>query len=627
MRFKKFYSHFSFKTRLGLAFCFFVILFVGFAGFLVAEYHQFSAGGSEIARRSHDEMTRAMEMQDALSQIARLASMGEVNPSEITHFRRLVSQSREEARDPEIAREASKIEDRFNQFVDAISNNKSGVAWNEVKKAYYDEVAAEVGALTEQSQSSIYALADSLKQKQARALQVVVISVLTFIAMLTLAAYQFISLIANPLVSMARFIDEIDVENSETISVPIMGSAPEIAMLGRAFGRLLDRLQVYRALNLRRLLSEKRRADIIAASISDGIFLLRGQEVLYTNPVAGLILKSDGERAKRVVLSAVTQSMPVEYSVETDDGRHHFLIQAFPISHQLIDEMGDQGTFEVAGEFRATTIVVAQDVTIVKESQDAKGHFLATLSHEVKTPVTSLTLATRMLLRSIDNFESPTQKSLIKTCTEDVDRLRGLLDDLLTVSRFDSLTQKIELQHTDFAKLLKHSVQSFSLQSGEKGIKISTEILNPARRSLIIPMDPMKMTWALTNLLTNAVRHSPRNSEVQVRLEVKDDALEVRVRDSGPGIDKRRLERIFDKFSSFYDIRVARSGSVGLGLSIAREIIQAHGGRIWATSEIGQGAEFGFILPLKQGLSVTSSSSNNNMTSKGASSGTSARSG
>jgi two-component system sensor histidine kinase VicK len=174
---------------------------------------------------------------------------------------------------------------------------------------------------------------------------------------------------------------------------------------------------------------------------------------------------------------------------------------------------------------------------------------------------------------------------------------------------------------------LKHAVQSFQRQAREKDIGLSIEIINVDRRPLTISMDPTKIAWAVSNLLTNALRHSPRGSKVLVRLEAKPDVIEVRVRDSGPGIDKRRLERIFDKFTSFYDIRVARSGSAGLGLSIAREIIQAHGGGIWATSEIGEGAEFGFALPFKQHFSALNGENVNVLSTKGASSGTSARSG
>ena len=625
-RYEKAIRGFSLKFRLAATFALFALMSLAFASFLMIEYHSIAIGGAEIARRSHDEISRVLQMQDSLGEIERLAAAGEVNSIEISHFRRLVAQVRLLSEDTETGRSADDIESKFDQFVDAIASPGTARKSSGIKQAYYDDVVAAVGALTERNQSSIYELADTLRQKQAHALQIGLVSTAFFLIILGFTGYRLISYITSPLMTMARFIEGVDVESGAAVSVPLFGSAPEIALVARSFERLLERLRVYRALNLRRLLSEKRRADIIAASISDGIVLLKGHEVLYANPVAELILKAQfsgaqagaASRGMRALLSAVTRTIPVEFSMEMEDGTRHFLIQSFPISHELIDKMGGEQIMNMAGEFQATTIVVAQDVTIVKESQEAKGHFLATLSHEVKTPVTSLTLATRMLLRSVDQFPNPTQRSLIRTCTEDVDRLRVLLDELMTVSRFDSLTQKIQLQETDFAKLMKHAVQSFREQAREKEIDLSIEVRNEEHRSAMLSIDPPKVAWAISNLLINALRHSPRGSKVVALVEVKPEWIEVRIRDSGPGIDKRRLERIFDKFSSFYDIRVARSGSAGVGLSIAREIVQAHGGRIWAVSEVGDGAEFGFALPFKR--------SDTELSSKGALSGASSRS-
>jgi signal transduction histidine kinase len=174
------------------------------------------------------------------------------------------------------------------------------------------------------------------------------------------------------------------------------------------------------------------------------------------------------------------------------------------------------------------------------------------------------------------------------------------------------MIQQLEFQNIDLVKLLKNSVQSFQVQARQRDISLT--FLAQGRnegekiaKNLTVPMDPSKIAWAISNLLTNALRHTPRGGTVETRLiHTSDDLVEVRVKDSGPGIELKRQSRIFDKFSSFYDIRVARSGSTGAGLSIAREIVTAHGGRIWVSSEPGQGAEFGFTLPLKRKLSESS---------------------
>jgi signal transduction histidine kinase len=237
-------------------------------------------------------------------------------------------------------------------------------------------------------------------------------------------------------------------------------------------------------------------------------------------------------------------------------------------------------------------------VTLVKESQEAKSHFLGTLSHEIKTPITSLTMATRLLRKSSSQFANPSLRHLIELCVDDVDRLRSLLDDLLNVSRFDILTQELDLKEVDIAKLILHSVRSFQLQAGMKGVEINYQNQKPGT-PIILGVDATKIAWAFSNLLTNALRHTPRGGKVSISLAVTAENVEVRVQDTGPGIERSRQTRIFDKFRPYYDLRIARSGSVGAGLAIAKELVVAHGGRIWVSSELGHGAEFGFTLPLR----------------------------
>lgn len=362
--------------------------------------------------------------------------------------------------------------------------------------------------------------------------------------------------------------------------------------------------------DLQQLLFERNCSAFVASQISDGICLLQGNEVLYANPIAIRILEYGGLRSASqssnrslrlrestlpgespspvsagasAILTAISRSMPTEWMMEENGRKKYYVFQVSLISNSQI-------------------LVLAQDVTLVKESQEAKGHFLATLSHEIKTPVTSIMMGIRLLDRMANSPKKDPAAlaqagALIKTCVEEVDRLKKLLDDFMNLSHLDTLEQNIENKSVDFVKLVRNAVQNFYGEAIERGVSLKFNVISQ-QKNLWMSVDPAKMTWALSNLLTNAIRHTPRGGAVDTTLEIYDERVEVRVKDTGPGIDRSRQEKIFEKFSPHYDIRIGRSGSVGVGLSIAREIISAHGGRIWVSSELGEGAQFSFTLPL-----------------------------
>jgi signal transduction histidine kinase len=654
-------QNFSLKRRVLLVFSGLVCFSVSVTLFLVIQQGRTSARNAQVAAESRRQILLGSEILDALSEIDQRARLGEATSWEIKRFRELTHNYSSEFKDSVEAQSLlNRLDFRFETYVQALSG-ADPIRGDEHRRAllrtYYQDVANTVNALIELNANSTFRTLHEINVWQEQTSRTALYCVAIFVLLSAFAGYLVIAVVTGPLNSLVHFLDRVNVEDDLPEEIPQLDSyAPEIASVAKSFEQLLQRLRGYRALNVRRLLIEKRRADIIAASISDGIFLLRGDEILYVNPVAQRMLESNREartatsgmtpvgmslralaeesqtplgashdsaenpndseekdnrsaRCARAILASVSQTMPVEMEVEERDRKFYYLIQAYPISYDLIEQIEHsvKGSLEqILDRFQANTIVVAQDVTLVRESQEAKGHFLATLSHEIKTPVTSLTMATRLLSKMIHEIPNASHRNLIHTCVEDVDRLRRLLDDLLTISRFDLMIQQLEFQNIDLVKLLKNSVQSFQVQARQRDTSLTfvaqgrTQEDRPPK-NLMVTMDPSKIAWAISNLLTNALRHTPRGGAVEARLICSgEDWVEVRVKDSGPGIELKRQGRIFDKFSSFYDIRVARSGSTGAGLSIAREIVTAHGGRIWVSSEPGQGAEFGFTLPMRR---------------------------
>jgi signal transduction histidine kinase len=614
-------SRLSLKGRLAVAFSGLMFFAMWFAFALMFRQHQMAVEGGGLAVSAHEAMSVAIQARESLSEIERKVSIGEFPQSEVDHFNRLIVVLSQKFDHDQSKNIINKIQETFGLYVGhLLAFADQGEAYSQDHRELYEEVAAAVGSYVEMNENSVYNLAENLQEQQERAMQFAMILLFGFMFLGLVASFRVISYITNPISNLVRVVDDLNLEEDPPMNLPKLNTEiPEVGLLARSFERLFQRLRGYRALNIRRLLIEKRRADIIAASISDGIFLLRGNEIIYVNPIAERILglppsgfsklnkqqqvsEIQNKSGFKAVMDAVSRTLPVEFSLETEERKYHYLIQSFPISYDLIEKIEHSvggSVEEILEKFQANTLVLAQDVSLVRESQEAKSHFLATLSHEVKTPVTSLTMATRLLKKSIDQFPNPTHKSLITTCADDVDRLRILLEDLLNVSRFDTLAQNLEIQKIDLGKLLNHSVQSFQLQAKERGIELILQVINHGK-PLVVAMDATKVAWALSNLMTNALRHTPRGGRVDVKLEAFEEWAEVRVRDTGAGIDRHRQERIFDKFNPYYDLRIARSGSVGAGLAIAREIVTAHGGRIWVVSEPGHGAEFCFTLPTKR---------------------------
>ena len=621
----------SLKVRLGLLFSSLMALTICFFAIILYQQHALARHNRQVSDSGAQGFVWTERLSDQLLQVERVRLLGQGGDAEIVQVRALIQQIATLPLPAPDGERLGLIRSGFESFLESTDLGVPQGQAREILRKFSPIVLAS-SELDRSVQARAEQASREMDRKLDRALKTGVFVLSIFLMMAIFFTLRIISATTEPLTELSRVLDEVRVEDDLEAQLPkLEWNIPEISRVASSFEQLLQRLRGYRALNVRRLLIEKRRADVIAAAISDGIFLLRGDELMYANPVGEKILgiptgqtrkgmrisqvleSRDGEitgvskfetagmRSFVALSRAISSTIPVELEVSVEENRKlHFLLQAFPISDEIIEQVEHSlhGPVErLLDRWQSNTLVLARDVTLVHESQEAKSHFIATLSHEVKTPVTSLTMATRLLKKSVDQIPNPNHRALIQTCAEDVDRLRGLIEDLLSVSRFDSLTQRLEVKEVDIGKLVRQSVQFYQPEAFSRGVEMSTQVVTQGV-PFKINMDATKISWALSNLLINALRHTPKGGKVATTVTLEGDRIEVRVRDNGPGIDKGRLDKVFDKFNAFYDLRVARTGSVGMGLAIAREIITAHGGKIWVTSESGHGAEFCFNLPV-----------------------------
>lgn len=228
----------------------------------------------------------------------------------------------------------------------------------------------------------------------------------------------------------------------------------------------------------------------------------------------------------------------------------------------------------------------------LENQRDLRHRSMADLAHELRTPLTVLQID----LESIEDGLSEPTPEVVKGLQVEVIHLKHLVEDLRTLSLMDAGELEMTFHAVDMVELVKGIVGRFQGPAGEKDINMLVETDIPR---LLVDADDHRLAQVLINLLSNAIRHTPAHGMVVVHLYEEKGQAVVTVQDNGDGIDVQHLPHIFERLYRADNARDRLSGGSGLGLSIARSLVEAHGGKIWAQSEPDQGALFGFKIPKK----------------------------
>ena len=379
-------------------------------------------------------------------------------------------------------------------------------------------------------------------------------------------------------------------------------SNDEIGQLSREFNKMTERLHQFEQMNIERILSEKRKSEAIVQSISDGLVVtdaLLG--VLHLNRVARDLFGVAGAEPEGKALSAVIK-----------DGRIVSLLTDYAATGQGPAQPQKPLSFQ-SGEmvlyFRPRVsrihdaegnvfglLLVLQDVTQFEELDRMKSDFIATLSHEFRTPVTSINMSVDILGREILGALNDRQKELVESAKEDSQRLAKLARELLQLSRLEAGRVELRDEHLDIGSVVRSAVRSLQLQFQDKGVLLETDV-EEGLPSLVA--DEQQLSSVITNLASNALKFTGAGGTVTVRARRDRDTITIAVEDTGQGIPREHLDDIFDKFVQVKRSSESTPGSVGLGLAIAKEVVELYGGKIWAESEPGRGSTFTFRLPVR----------------------------
>jgi two-component system, NtrC family, sensor histidine kinase KinB len=374
----------------------------------------------------------------------------------------------------------------------------------------------------------------------------------------------------------------------------------EIGELGREFNKMTERLRTYEQLNIHQLIAEKKKSETIVESIADPVIVTdqRGALMLM-NQAAATVFDVHGSNWQAKPLREVIGNQSWAEVLEPNGSqrtekenrdqlfafvRNNVTLYFRPRQAQIVDEQGNvQGI-----------VTLLQDVTRFKDLDRMKSEFIATVSHELRTPLTSLSMGIDILSEGVVGSVNQRQKDLLVAAKDDSERLRKLVKGLLDLSKLESGKYEMKKELVDFRTLVAEAVRPLRLPFEEKQIHLELEV--PERLPNYFA-DPHQLMWVVTNLLSNALRYTDRGGKVHLGAKEEEGRLLVTVTDTGHGIPREHQETVFDKFVQVKSSTETTPGSVGLGLAIAREVVEAHGGRIWLESTVGVGSTFFFTLP------------------------------
>ncbi|MDX9788713.1 MAG: HAMP domain-containing sensor histidine kinase [Desulfobacterales bacterium] len=236
--------------------------------------------------------------------------------------------------------------------------------------------------------------------------------------------------------------------------------------------------------------------------------------------------------------------------------------------------------------------ILAGEKEKVRHSEEAKGRFIADISHQLKTPMTSLAMSTGMLHARGDALNAEKRAKLVATAYEDCTRLAALINELVDISRLEAMSRPRPKETLDINVVIRECIAPLRNQAEEKGIHLDIEISEPLPQ---VTIDSFRFPWVITNLVGNALRYTGPGGRIELKVFKRGGRFYFQCTDTGSGIDPKYLPHIFDRFTQFSER--GKSGTIGLGLAIVKDIIEQHGGDVEVKSRLGEGTTFTFWIP------------------------------
>ena len=410
------------------------------------------------------------------------------------------------------------------------------------------------------------------------------------------------SSVNKPIIELAKAIEEIANHNYEK-RLDLTGNS-EFAEVTKNFNRMAKRLSDYHASTLSEMMAAKKYMETIINSLSepiigldremktlfinnealnvlnltrDDILQKSAQEVALRNDLMRRLLRGLDERTTKQEPSAEGKKEALK--IYADNKESFFQVKYMDITRPAKDGV----TIEHAGY-----VIMLKNITEFQELDTAKNTFISTISHELKTPISAIMMSLNLLNDKRVGDLNPEQAELSESIKENSERLLSITGELLNMTQVESGKLQLKPKITKPIELIEYAIKANRVQAEKFAIQIEVEYPEEGKIGKLF-VDSEKIAWVLTNLLSNAIRYSAEHGRVIIGARQIDQHIELYVTDFGRGIDPRYHKSIFDHYFRVPGTKIQGSG---LGLSISKDFMEAHGGTIQVESELGKGSTF-----------------------------------
>jgi signal transduction histidine kinase len=555
------------KIFLGLVFLFsLIILMGGTGGYYI---HKITEESKDILKDNYESVKHAREMLELEERMAA------GNTAAIHEFENILEQQEQNVTE---AGEKLLTQD-IRKSLDGYKSLKAGNA---------PLIRKELYLLMDVNMEAIRRKNEEVQHRSERVLSSLVLTGMLCMLIGLSFIVNFPGYVANPIRTLIRGIRQIANKNYDQRLD--FTSNDEFGELAVAFNGMAEKLHEYDNSNLAKVMFEKKRIETIINQMKDGIIGLDvNKNILFVNSVAEELLGMREREMQERTVAELTAGNSLLKKILTEDAAPKEL------SIRLGEKPGffSKESFNVMNEKEMIgQVIILKNITSFRELDTAKTNFIATVSHELKTPISSIKMSAQLLDDQRIGSTNEEQQQLVQHIREDADRLLKLTGELLDLTQAETGKIRLNAQMTDPADIVDYAVDTIQLQAGQKKIVVEKHL---EKELPLVKADKEKTAWVLVNFLSNALRYSAEGNKVIIEVKTENGKMIFSVMDFGKGIEGQYSEKIFDRY---FQVPGSNAAGTGLGLAISKDFIEAQGGTVFMHSRLGEGSVFSFALLL-----------------------------